>query len=98
MAPIWLVLAVWWSPHRSDLAVFESYAAAIVVIAVGVITGTWNAGTRKTGGSAAETGEQLPGLPAPGSQIGGGLADAVSTSSADVVSLAAPLGPAGRYC
>jgi hypothetical protein len=35
---VWLMYAVWRSPHRNDLASFGSYAAAIAVIAGGLIT------------------------------------------------------------
>jgi hypothetical protein len=34
---IWLVYAVWRSPHRNDLATFGQYAAGVAVIAAGLI-------------------------------------------------------------
>jgi tetratricopeptide (TPR) repeat protein len=88
----WLLLAVWRSPHRSDLATFGSYAAAIAVIAAGVITRAWSAGTRQHGGGRGGSGRELGAQP-PGPQVGGGLTPAaLSGANLDVVSLAAPLG------
>ncbi len=52
---VWLVLVVWRSHHRSDLATFGAYAAAIVVIAAGLITRAWSAGALR-GGRGSEPG------------------------------------------
>src|SRR6266478_3224015 len=41
MGTFGLVYAVWRSPHRNDLATFGSYAAAVTVAAVALITRTW---------------------------------------------------------
>jgi hypothetical protein len=38
---IWLVYAVWRSPHRDDLSTFGSFAAALAVIAAGVMGRAW---------------------------------------------------------
>jgi len=49
---VWLVYAVWRSPHRDDLATFGAYAAAVAVIAAGLIGRVWrNQSTRDTAGS-----------------------------------------------
>jgi hypothetical protein len=93
---IWLALAVWRSPHRSDLATFGSYAAAIAVIAAGLITRAWSAGTSRhggrRGGGGREPGTQLPVPLAPDFRTGGGMASAASGGAGADVSLAAPLG------
>ena len=39
---IWLVYAVWRSPRRDDLSNFGAYAAALAVIAVGLIGRAWH--------------------------------------------------------
>src|SRR5947209_1930776 len=46
---IWLVYAVWRSPHRNDLASFGQYAAALAVIAAGLISRLWSAQTGDDG-------------------------------------------------
>src|SRR5689334_17436991 len=48
---IWLVYAVWRSPHRNDLATFGSYVAAVAVMAVALITRAWEVRTRRRGGA-----------------------------------------------
>jgi hypothetical protein len=46
---VWLVYAVWRSPHRNDLATFGSYVAAVAVVAVALITRAWEVRTRQLG-------------------------------------------------
>jgi hypothetical protein len=43
---VWLIYAVWRSPDRNNLATFGSYVAAVAVVAVALITRTWEARTR----------------------------------------------------
>jgi hypothetical protein len=45
----WLVWAVWRSPHRSDLATFGAFAAAVATIAAGQIAWAKNVGARRHG-------------------------------------------------
>jgi hypothetical protein len=47
---IWLVWVVWRSPHRSDLATFGAFAAAVVTIAAGQIAWAKNIGVRRHSG------------------------------------------------
>jgi hypothetical protein len=44
---VWLVYAVWRSPNRNNLAGFGSYAAAVAVIAAGLIARMWETRARK---------------------------------------------------
>jgi len=46
---VWLVYAVWRSPHRNDLATFGSYVAAVAVVAVALITRAWEVRARQPG-------------------------------------------------
>jgi hypothetical protein len=48
----WLVWVVWRSPHRSDLATFGAFAAAVVTIAAGQIAWAKNVGARRRGGES----------------------------------------------
>jgi hypothetical protein len=48
---VWLVYAVWRSPHRNDLATFGSYVAAVAVMAAALITRAWEVRTRQRGGA-----------------------------------------------
>ena len=51
---IWLVWVVWRSPHRSDLATFGAFAAAVLTIAAGLITWAKNVGPRRHGGESQQ--------------------------------------------
>ncbi len=44
---IWLVWVVWRSPHRSDLATFGAFAAAVVTIAASLIAWAKNVDARR---------------------------------------------------
>jgi len=46
---VWLVYAVWRSPHRDDLATFGSYVAAIVVVSAALVARAWEIRTRQLG-------------------------------------------------
>lgn len=48
---LWLVYAVWRSPHRMDLATFGSYVAGVAVVAVALITRAWEVRTQQRGGT-----------------------------------------------
>lgn len=52
---LWLVYAVWRSPHRNDLATFGSYVAAVAVVAVALITRAWEVRTRQSGDALQAT-------------------------------------------
>src|ERR1035438_10477238 len=43
---IWLVYAVWRSPRRDDLSTFGAFAAAVAVIAAGLIGRAWHTRAR----------------------------------------------------
>ena len=51
---IWLVWVVWRSPHRSDLATFGAFAAAVVTIAAGQIAWAKNIGVRWRSGESQQ--------------------------------------------
>lgn len=46
---LWLVYAVWRSPHRYDLATFGSYVAAVAVASVALIARAWEVRNRQRG-------------------------------------------------
>jgi hypothetical protein len=46
---LWLVYAVWRSPHRYDLATFGSYVAAVAVMAAALISRAWEVRSRQRG-------------------------------------------------
>src|SRR5690242_9907446 len=52
---LWLVYAVWRSPHRNDLATFGSYVAAVAVVAAALITRAWEVRTRQSGDALQAT-------------------------------------------
>jgi hypothetical protein len=49
VATVWLVYAVWRSPHRNDLATFGSYVAAVAVVAAAMITRAWETRAKRPG-------------------------------------------------
>jgi hypothetical protein len=51
---IWVVWVVWRSPHRSDLATFGAFAAAVVTIAAGQIAWAKNLGGGRRGGDSQQ--------------------------------------------
>jgi hypothetical protein len=51
---IWLVWVVWRSPHRSDLATFGAFTAAVLTIAAGLITWAKNVGPRRPAGESQQ--------------------------------------------
>ena len=51
---IWLMWVVWQSPHRSDLATFGAFAAAVLTIAAGLIAWAKNIGPRRHGGESRQ--------------------------------------------
>jgi hypothetical protein len=51
---IWLVWVVWRSPHRSDLATFGAFAAAVFTIAAGLIGWARNVGAKRRGGESRQ--------------------------------------------
>ncbi len=56
VAAVWVLVAVWRSPHRNDLATYWGFAAAVVVPAAGWIAWVW---ARHKPDSVAVTGEEL---------------------------------------
>lgn len=75
---VWLVYVVWRSPRRDDLATVGSYAAAIAVIAAGLITRTWRARTRQPDDVAGAQGiDQLTDL------LAGAVQDQWARAAAD---------------
>jgi hypothetical protein len=60
---LWLVYAVWRSPHRNDLATFGSYVAAVAVVAAALITRAWEVRTRQSADALQATElDELPDL------------------------------------
>jgi hypothetical protein len=60
---LWLVYAVWRSPHRNDLATFGSYVAAVAVVAAALITRAWEVRARQSGDALQATElDELPDL------------------------------------
>jgi hypothetical protein len=51
---VWVVWVVWRSPHRSDLATFGAFAAAVVTIAAGQIAWVKNLGVGRRGGDSQQ--------------------------------------------
>jgi len=49
VAAFWLLYVVWRSPHRSDLATYGAFAAAVVTVMAGWIAWAWRARTRQIG-------------------------------------------------
>jgi len=49
VAVLGVLLAVWRSPHRFDLAAYGAFAVAVVALALGWIAWTWRAGNREPG-------------------------------------------------
>ena len=52
-AVLWLLYAVWRSPHRSDLATYGAFAVAVVPLLAGWIAWAWRARTRRAVPAAA---------------------------------------------